>query len=144
MSSKFEKIATALEALLNCIGGPNVKRNEEIPEQIPDLGLIILNDGREADFEEVLGGFDETYHRHEFEIEGFVQSGRVSTRNQRFDDLFVAIGQQLKSDETLGGLIFGMSYTRPEVSIERQQGTAAIKGGFLSLFVEYSNTTPLG
>lgn len=143
MASKFEQIAAALETALKAISGPTVKRNEENPETIPENGLIIIQDGQPADFIQPLGGFDHTYHRHDFEVEMFVQSGRTSTRNTKFDDLLTSVGQKLEEDHTFGGLTVGIDYGRPEVFTEREAGSAAVKAGVLTLSVEYETDTPL-
>ena len=142
--SKFEDIAEAIEALFSAIPNVTVKRNDEIPEKIPSAGIIIIHDGREDSSEQPLGGFSNTYHRHEFEIEAFVQSGETDTRNATLDGVFTQIGIVLENNPTLDGLISGMDYGRPEINTEREPGSAAIKSGILALFVEYETTTPLG
>ena len=49
----------------------------------------------------------------------------------------------LEADSTLGGLAFGLTYGRPEPSIEAVVGAPAIKSATLSVIVDYETEAPL-
>ena len=49
----------------------------------------------------------------------------------------------LEADPTLGGLSFGLTYGRPEPSIEPIAGAPAIKSATLSVTVDYETDAPL-
>jgi hypothetical protein len=46
-------------------------------------------------------------------------------------------------DPTLGGLVFGITYGRPEPAIEAVAGAPAIKSATLSVTVDYETDAPL-
>lgn len=143
MTTTTETILKALATLLDNGTTAKFERNASVPEKIPSTGLIIMRDGNPGVAEETLGGFDPVYYEHEIEIEIYVAHGKQDTRDQKFDDLVAAIGVALENDPDLGGLIFGMTYSRPDVSIEIIPGSDAIKSGFIDLTIEYETPTPL-
>jgi hypothetical protein len=49
----------------------------------------------------------------------------------------------LEADLTLGGLAFGLTYSRPEPAIEAIAGAPAIKTATLTVSVDYETDTPL-
>ena len=49
----------------------------------------------------------------------------------------------LEADPDLGGLTFGLTYGRPETSIEAVPGAPAIKSATLTVTVDYESDTPL-
>ena len=66
------------------------------------------------------------------EIEVYVEEGDAAGRDSAFDDLLQQIGSTLDADPTLGGLAFGLTYGRPEASIEAVSGAPAIKSATLT------------
>jgi hypothetical protein len=60
-----------------------------------------------------------------------------------FDDLLQHIGVALEADPTLGDLVFGLTYSRPEPSIEAIAGAPAIKSATLSVTIDYETDAPL-
>ena len=84
------------------------------------------------------------YYSHAAEIEVYVETGEAPARDAAFDDLVSEIGAVLDGDPTLGGLAFGMTYSRPEVDTEAVIGAPAIKTGTIDVIVEYETETPLG
>jgi hypothetical protein len=142
-ASKVEQVLGALKALLETVLGTTVERNSVLPEKIPDGGLIILRDGDPGEPEQALGGFRNVYYQHAVEIEVYVEEGDGAARDSAFDDLLQQIGAALEADPTLGGLAFGLTYGRPEPSIEAVAGAPAIKGATLSVTVDYETDAPL-
>jgi hypothetical protein len=77
------------------------------------------------------------------EIEVYVKEGDAAARDAAFDDLFQQIGAVLETDPTLGGVAFGLTYGRPEPSIEATPGAPAIKTATLTVTVDYESDAPL-
>src|SRR5918999_6303280 len=126
-SSKAEQVLAAVKVLLETLPDAVVERNSVLPEKIPDGGLVILRDGDPGEPEEALGGFGSTYYQHAVEIEAYVEEGDAAARDASFDDLLQQIGAALEADPTLGGLVFGLTYGRPQPGIEAVAGAPAIK-----------------
>jgi hypothetical protein len=118
-------------------------RNSVLPEKIPAAGLIILRDGDPGEPEQALGGFGSTYYQHAVEIEAYLEEGDATARDAAFDALLQQIGAALESDPTLGGLAFGLTYGRPEPSIEPIAGAPAIKAATLTVTLDYETGAPL-
>ena len=142
-ASKAEQVLDALKALLETVPDAAVERNSVLPEKIPDGGLIILHDGEPGEPEQALGGFGSTYYQHAVEVEVYVEEGDAAARDTAFDDLLQQIGAVLEADETLSGLAFGLTYGRPETSIEAVPGAPAIKSATLTVTVDYEADTSL-
>lgn len=143
MTSTTETILQALATMVDNAVSAKFERNASVPEKIPSEGLVVLRDGNPGLPDEALGGFDNAYYEHEVEIEIYVADGAQNTRDGLFDDIVTAIGAALESDPDLGGLIFGMSYARPDVTVEIVPGSHAIKSGVLTLTLDYETPTPL-
>ena len=144
MSSKTEQILIAVQSALRDISDVTVERNSAVPEKIPSAGLIILRDGIADEPEQALGGFGGIYCRQDAEIEIYVENGDAAARDAAFDTLLQQIGTVLDADPTLGDLVFGMTYSRPEIDTEAVIGGPAIKAGTLIVAVEFEADTALG
>ena len=142
-TSKTEQVLEAIKLLLQAIPDVVVERNSVLPEKVPTGGLIILRDGDPGEPEQSLGGFEGTYYQHSVEIEVYVEEGDAAVRDSAFDDLLQQIGTALDADPTLGGFAFGLTYGRPEPSIEAVAGAPAIKSATLSVTADYEAETPL-
>ena len=138
-ASKTEQILEALRAGLETVPGAEVERNTVVPEKIPAGGLVVLRDGDPGEPEQALGGFGSTYYSHAIEVEVYVEAGDAA-----FDALLGEIGAVLDADPTLGGLAFGMTYSRPEIDTEAVAGAPVIKAGMIIVTVEYETESPLG
>ena len=141
-ASKAEQVLDALKALLETIPDAVVERNSVLPEKIPDGGLI-LRDGDPGEPEQALGAFGSTYYQHAVEIEIYVEEGDAAPRDAAFDALLQQIGIALEADPTLGGVAFGLTYGRPEPSIDAVAGAPAIKSATLTVTVDYESDAPL-
>jgi hypothetical protein len=140
-ASKAEQVLDALKALLETVPEAVVERNSALPEKIPDGGLIILRDGDPGEPEQALGG--NAYYQHAVDIEVYVEESDAVARDAAFDALLQQIGAALEADPTLGGLAFGMTYGRPETSIEAVPGAPASKIATLSVEIDYETLTLL-
>jgi hypothetical protein len=143
VSSKAEQVLDALKTLLETIPDAVVERNSVLPEKVPAAGLIILRDGDPGEPEQALGGFGSTYYQHAVEVEVYVEEGDAAARDAAFDALLQQIGVALDADPTFGGLAFGLTYSRPEPSIEAIAGAPAIKSATLTVTVDYEADAPL-
>ena len=143
-ASKTEQIQEAIKARLETAPGARIERNTAVPEKIPSGGLIVLRDGDPGEPDTALGGFDGAYYSHAVEVELYIEAGDAAIRDAGFDALVQAVGVALESDPTLGGLIFGMAYGRPEIDTEAVAGAPAIKTGTIIVSVEYETDSPLG
>ncbi len=144
MASRSEQVLIALVDRLRQLPDIGVERNSALPESIPDGGLVVVRDGDPGEPEQALGGFIPVYYRHAVELEIYAASGEQAIRDQTFDDLATAIGVALHADPTLGGLVFGITYGRPDVVTEAVEGGAAIKTGTITLVLDYEAPSPLG
>jgi hypothetical protein len=142
-ASKAEQVLDSIRALLEAMPDTVVERNSVLPEKIPDGGLIILRDGDPGDPEQALGGFGNAYYQHAVEIEVYVEEGNAAARDAAFDALLQQIGTALEADPTLSGLAFGLTYGRPEPSIEAVAGAPAIKSATLTVTLDYESDAPL-
>jgi hypothetical protein len=142
-ASKAEQVLDAVKALLETSPGATVERNSVLPENIPDGGLIIVRDGDPGEPEQALGGFGNAYYQHAVEIEVYIEKGDAAARDAAFDELLQQIGAALEADPTLGGLAFGLTYGRPEPTIEAVAGAPAIKAATLTVTVDYESDAPL-
>ena len=142
--SKAEQVLEALKARLESIPTVTVERNSAVPETVPEGGLIVLRDGDAGEPEQALGGFANTYYSHRVEIEAYVSEGDAAARDAAFDALLQEIGVVLEPDPTLGGLAFGMTYGRPEPTVEPVSGAPAFKTGVIELEIDYEAPSPLG
>src|SRR5688500_8010127 len=141
--SKAEEVLEALRAALEAVPDAVVERNNVLPEKIPDRGLIILRDGDPGEPEQALGGFGNAYYQHAVEIEVYVEEGDAAARDAAFDALLQQIGAALEADPSLGDLAFGMTYGRPESTIEAVAGAPAIKSATLTVTADYESDAPL-
>jgi hypothetical protein len=142
-ASKAGQVLEAIKALLETAPGAVVERNSVLPAKVSTGGLIILRDGDPGEPEQALGGFGNVYYQHAVEIEVYVEEGNASSRDAAFDTLLQQIGAALDADPTLGGVVFGLTYGRPEASIEAVPGAPAIKSATLIVTVDYETTAPL-
>jgi len=142
-TSKAEQVLGALKALLETLPDAVVERNSVLPERIPAGGLIILRDGDPGEPEQALGEFGSTYYQHAAEVEVYAEEGDAAARDAAFDALLQQIGAALEADPTLGGVVFGLTYGRPEPAIEAVAGAPAIKSATLSVTVDYETDAPL-
>jgi hypothetical protein len=142
-ASKAEQVLERIKASLETVPGAMIDRNSVLPEKVPAGGLIILRDGDPGDPEQALGGFGATYYQHAVEIEVYLEEGDAAARDAAFDALLQEIGSALDADPTLGGLAFGLTYGRPEPSIEAVAGAPAIKSATLTVPVDYETEAPL-
>lgn len=143
MTSKTETILQTLFVELSSNLTTACLRNAAVPEIIPTQGLVILRDGNPGEAETALGGFGVVYYSHEVEIEIYVAEGDQGTRDTQFDQIITNIGIVLDQNPDLNGLIYGITVSRPDVSVEGITGAHAIKSGVMSVIVDYETSGAL-
>ncbi len=142
-----ETVLRALLARLQTLegaAGPKILRNAERPERVPHGGLVVLWDGDPGEPDEALGGEGPFYAAHVAELWLGVQAGDPFQRETRFDDLVAAVAGALDADPTLGGAVFGMTYSRPAPEAEALDGAADIKAGIVDVTLEYQTASRMG
>lgn len=144
MTTTTEQVLSALADRLRTIPDVSVERNAALPERIPVAGLLILRDGDPGEPDRALGGFETVYYSHAAALELYAEGGNAAMRDADFDALLASVGAALAADPTLGGLVFGMRYGRPEVATDPVPGAAAIKTGTMPIVLEFEAPSPLG
>jgi hypothetical protein len=91
----------------------------------------------------VSGGTREAGRGLKSELRRHVDEGHYAARDAAFDALLQPIGVALDADPTLNGRAFGLTYGRPETSIEAVAGAPAIKAATLIVTVDYETATLL-
>ena len=140
-ASKVEQVLDALKALLETVPGAG-RPQQRVAREDPGRGLVVLRDGDPGEPEQVLAA-GSTYYQHAVEIEVYVEEGDAEVRDAAFDTLLQQIGVSLEADPTLGGRAFGLTYGRPEPSIEAIAGAPAIKSATLTVTVDYEAPSSL-
>ena len=133
LNALFERLAT-----LDVV----VKRNDPLPQKIPDGGLVILRDGNVGE-PEVLLSPPYYIFTHRAEIEVIVQKVTSAERDQTLDDLLVQVGELLQEDPQLGGEVDFMHADPPEFVDEVIDGGVTIKGAVVPIVLEYTSDTSL-
>jgi hypothetical protein len=145
MTTKREQVLKALFAVLDDVasrlGWSDALRNEAMPVEIPETGLIILRDGAPGEPEVTLSPLSYSW-QHRAEIELYAQSARRD-EGDIFDRAAAAIGAAIAADRTLGGLCDWVEPTPPEPQVIPIQGGAPIKAAAIAVILHYDTTDPL-
>lgn len=145
MTTKREQILTALFTALEGVAvklrWADAVRNEAMPVDVPENGLLILRDGAPGEPEVTLSPLTYSW-QHRAEIELYAQSER---RNEDavFDAAAAAIGTALSADRTLGGLCDWVEPMPPDPQVIPVQGGAPIKAAVIPVILYYDTTDPL-
>ena len=139
--SKREIVLNALFERLSTLD-VSVKRNDPLPQKIPDGGLDILRDGNVGE-PEILLSPPYYIFTHRAELEVIVQQEAPAERDQALDWLLVEIGELLLSDPRLGGQVDYMHADPPEFVEEPVEGGVTIKGAIVPIVLEYTSNSNL-
>ena len=139
--SKREQILQALFEKLQTLKNIPVKRNETLPQIIPETGIVMLRDGKQGEPEIILSP-PICIFKHEAEVEVIVQAAK-SERDKKLDEILEHIGILLSSDVTLCGLTDYVYPKPPEIIDEFIDGAATIKAAVIPVVLEYSSTNAL-
>ena len=80
--SKREQILQALFEKLQTLENIPVKRNETLPQVIPEAGIVMLRDGKQGEPEIILSP-PICIFKHEAEVEIIVQAAKPEERDRR-------------------------------------------------------------
>lgn len=139
--SKREIVLNALFERLSTLD-VSVKRNDPLPQKIPDGGLVILRDGNVGE-PEILLSPPYYIFTHRAELDVIVQQEAPAERDQALDWLLVEIGELLLSDPRLGGQVDYMHADPPEFVEEPVEGGVTIKGAIVPIVLEYTSNSNL-
>lgn len=139
--SKREEVLTALFESLKTLDLP-VKRNETLPQVIPETGIVIMRDGKQGEPEYILSP-PMCLFKHEAEIEVIVQAVKPEDRDKKLDEILEQIGVLLSSDVTLRGLTDYVYPKPPEILEEYIEGAPTMKAAVVPVVIEYSTINPL-
>ncbi len=140
--SKREQILQALFEKLQTLENIPVKRNETLPQVIPETGIMILRDGKQGEPEVILSP-PICIFKHEAEIEVIVQAAKPEDRDKKLDEILEQIGVLLSSDVTLHGLTDYVYPKPPEIIDEYIEGVPSMKAAVIPVVLEYSTTNAL-
>lgn len=146
MATDPTEIITALETQIKAwfedegnwsSGAVSIEVEGILPEEIPSGGFLNIWDTDPGQPDDVLGGFNEAYYSHAFEIDIIAASGISATRRARYAALVAGLGAAIAADKTLGGLVAGILYGQPAAAAERILGGDDWKAATLSLSIDY-------
>jgi len=144
--TKREQNLDALFTVLKGIDGPTVKRNADLPEEIPAGGWINLRDdtqGPKAEPEVILSPL-RYIHTHLAEIEVQAPGEDGPARDAALDALFERIDAAIAIDRTLGGLAESVYVLSPDTANVVTAGAASDKAATLLIEVTYESASRLG
>lgn len=139
--SKREIVLNALFERLSTLD-VTAKRNDPLPQKIPDGGLVILRDGNVGEPEILLSPPCYIF-THRAELEVIVQKVTSAERDQNLDAILVQIGELLQEDPRLSGEVDYMHAGSPEFVEELVEGGMTIKGAIVPIILEYSSNSNL-
>lgn len=140
--SKREQILQALFEKLQTLENIPVKRNETLPQVIPETGIVMLRDGKQGEPDVILSPPIFIF-KHKAEVEVIVQAVKPEERDKKLDDILEKIGMLLSSDVTLQGLT-DYVYPKPlEIIDEYIEGAPTMKAAVIPVVLEYSTTNTL-
>jgi hypothetical protein len=90
--SRREAVLAAMRAALGLVPSATVRRNEALPERVPNAGLVILRDGEPGEPDVTLNPRTEFYS-HRVEIEAYMPRDPNGSGEAALDALLGAIGQ---------------------------------------------------
>jgi hypothetical protein len=137
-----EFILQALLASLAASLTATVRRNEALPERVPDAGLIIMRDGDPGEPDVTLNPRTEFYS-HRVELELFVTQPTAGGGETLLDALVADVHAALAPDPSLGGLAENVVVTAPETGVLAVEGAAPILTARLTIVVDYLVSDPL-
>ena len=134
-----------LQALQDCLGTSltaTVRRNEALPERVPEAGLAILRDGDPGEPDITLNPRS-AFYSHRVELELFVTQPTAGGGEALLDALVADVHAVLAPDPSLGGLAENLVLTAPETGALAVEGAAPVLTARLTVIVDYLVSDPL-
>jgi hypothetical protein len=142
LPSRREQVLAALLHRLQSGLATTVRRNEALPERVPDDGLVILRDGDPGEPDVTLNPRTEFYS-HRVELELFVTRPPAGGGEELLDALETDVHAALAPDPSLGGLAENLTPSASETGALAVEGAAPILTARLVVTVEYLVSDPL-
>ena len=142
MPSRREQVLAALAQQLQAHLAATIRRNEALPERVPDTGLVILRDGDPGEPDVTLNPRT-AFYSHRVELELFVTQPTAGGGEPLLDALVADVLAALALDPSLGGLAENLVVTAPETSVLAVEGAAPILTARLTVIVDYLVSNPL-
>ena len=142
VSSIREAVLGALFTNLKSHLTAAIRRNEALPERVPDSGLVILRDGDPGEPDITLNPRT-AFYSHRVELELFVIQPTAGDGEAVLDAMVVGVGAALAPDPSLGGLAENLAVTAPETGVLAVEGAAPILTARLTVIVDYLVSDPL-
>ena len=136
MSSIREAVIGALFTNLKSHLAATVRRNEALPERVPEAGLVILRDGDPGEPDITLNPRT-AFYSHRVELELFVTRPAAGGGEGLLDVLVADVGAALVPDPSLGGLAENLVVTAPETGVLAVEGAAPVLTARLTIIVGY-------
>lgn len=141
--STREAALVALFTTLQGLTGPDVERNQPIPQNIGADGLVVVRDGDPGEPEMAFS--PQSFHyQHEAEIEVFYKAPNPVTRATGVDGIMQDIATLVLADRTLGGAV-EYAHVQAPTSIEETpvEGAEDVSSAFLTVILIYTTNEPL-
>ncbi|MDK9720391.1 MAG: acyl-CoA transferase [Rhodospirillales bacterium] len=141
MPSLREQVLAALFQQIQAIPLAAIKREEPLPEKVPEGGLVILKDGDPGEPEVLLSPVTYLW-QHQAEIEVVVQRPATEAA-AALDALLAELGTALSADRTLGGLVDWVEWSAPQTRDLAIDGAAGLEGAVVTVTLHYASADPL-
>lgn len=142
MASKREQILAALFTALGGVLSPRLLRNENLPANVPQGGIMILRDGDPGEPEILLSPPLYVYE-HRAALEIVVEAGTAEARDTIYDDLMLAIGAVINGNRTLYGFCDYIEAEAPAPLDLAVEGAPGLKAAVLGIILHYALDDPL-
>lgn len=141
--STREAALVALFTTLQGLSGPDVERNQPIPQRIEADGLVVLRDGDPGEPEMAFS--PQSFHyQHEAEVEVFFKAPNPVTRATGLDGIMQDIATLVLADRTLGGAVEYTHVRAPGVIDEQPvEGAEDISSAVVNVVLIYTTNEPL-
>ena len=140
--SQREQVLAGLAQRLQSGLTATARRNEALPERVPEAGLVILRDGDSGEPDITLNPRT-AFYSHRVELELFVAQPTAGGGEDLLDALVADVHAALAPDPSLGGLAENLVVTAPETSVLAVEGAAPILTARLNVIIDYLVSDPL-
>ncbi len=140
MAGAMETRLAALFDLIEAAVAVTCKRNQAVPVEIPDAGLLIMYDGQPGQPQVLFSPLTYEYD-HRVPIDLMVEG--VADTNITAEAIRGAIGAAIVADRTLGGLCDWVEVAMVRADDTHVTGGEAIRVDEIAVTLSYQTTTPL-
>ena len=138
-------LAALVDALEAAVAGaeptdpaPEVIRNADLPEEVPEIGLIILRDGAQ-------GGVEESFSPLRYHVEHTAEVVVLAPDEGGRDALVALVSAGLVEDRTLGGEVEWLQVDPVSLDVAEFEGAAGVLAVALPVTMAYTTlASPAG